>query len=270
MNDGLLRSEEQSILRREEGQSDEEGLAFPQPLSLLWRLVHNACYLCGGICFFFGSMCYFPTISKWVAGGWLFTIGSAGFFLADALEWWTNNRVGCFMDSAYRKSFEKAQGPFFADASTFKGKYQRAENGLNFFTSLCGSTLYLIGSIYYIPSLDALTLGTIIFIIGSAFIYVAQGWKLYRAGCSNEDAPSNRSFSFSNWRHDPPGIIVDLTAGLGGVCYFVGSFLFLPQYDTDDGVTWIGAGWFQAGGTFFLLSGIAMFYRYFFTSYYPH
>lgn len=249
---------------------EQENLQYPQPLSLLWRLIHNACYLCGGVCFFFGSMCYFPAISQFVLGGWLFTIGSTGFLCADALEWWTNNRVGCFMDDAYRLSYEKSQGPFFANPSTFKGRYQRAENGLNFFTSVCGSTLYLIGSIYYIPALNALTLGTIIFIIGSAFIYVAQGWKLYRAGCNNEATPTIRSFSFKNWKHDPPGVIVDLTAGLGGVCYFIGSFLFLPQYDTSDYITFIGASWFQAGGSFFFASGIAMFYRYFFTKYFPH
>jgi hypothetical protein len=174
------------------------------------------------------------------------------------------------MDAPYKVSFEKSLGPFFADSSTFQGKFQRAENGLNFFTSVCGSTLYLVGSVYYIPSLNALTLGTLIFIVGSAFIYVAQTWKLYRAGCSNEDAPSARSFSFSNWSHDPPGVLVDLTAGLGGVCYFIGSFLFLPQYDTSEHITWVGAWWFQAGGTFFLSSGIAMFYRYFYTTYFPH
>ena len=265
MDEDCPKAEEQSLLL-----SMDTEASYPQPLTLLWRVIHCSCYLCGGISFFVGSMCYFPTMTEFVAGGWWFTVGSTGFFLADLLEWWTNNRVGCFMDDAYRRSFEKSQGPFLDDPMTLKGKYQRAENGLNFFVSLCGSTLYLIGSVDYIPSTNSLNQGTLLFIYGSAFIFCSQGWKLYRAGCTYEDTPSNRRFSFSNWQRDPPGIIVDFMSGLGGICYFVGSFLFLPRYDTDDFITWIGAWWFQVGGTAFFISSLAMFYRYFFTTNYPH
>lgn len=252
------------------GIPSEHDLKYPTPLSLEWRLFHNTCYLIGGICFFFGSMCYFPSLASYVLGGWLFTVGSAGFFLADGLEWWTNNRVGCFHDKHYQHSYEKAMGPFFAEANTTLGKWQRMENGINFFASLTGSTLYLIGSIMFIPVLNDIVQGTYVFIYGSAIIFMAQSWKLLRAGKLNEDSPSSKQFQCSNLSHDLSGVLVDLFAGIGGGSYLIGSVLFLPDYDINDDVTFAAATWFQIGGTCYLFSGLCMFYRYFYTTNYPH
>lgn len=241
---------------------------FPQPLSFRWRVVHNILYLIGGITFFIGSAMYFPTVSEYEWGGWLFTIGSASFLCADTAEWWMNNRVGCFMYSKYRRSYEKDVSRYFAGESTLRGKWQRAENGLNFFMSMIGSLLYFIGSILYIPEVNGFVPGTIVYIIGSAFIYCSQSWKLYRSGCTYDNLV--RRFSASNWKQDVPGFFVDLFAGLGGVGYFVGSILFLPEYDISDAATWAAATWFLAGGAMYWASGMCMVYRYFFTLHYPH
>lgn len=52
----------------------------------------------GGILFFFGSLQYYPSFYQYhnggVIGGWLFTIGSTNFLLADLTEW-NNFRFGC-------------------------------------------------------------------------------------------------------------------------------------------------------------------------------
>lgn len=250
--------------------SNEVDLKYPTPLSLLWRSIHVTLYLIGGIGFVLGSAMYFPSISQATAGGWLFTIGSLGFFIADGLEWSTNNHVGCLFDRRYVNQYEKMVNPFLAPKDSFYGKYQRAENGINFFVSFIGSTLYLVGSIMYIPSVDEVVAGTYVFILGSAVIFFAQSWKLYRAGCHNAEAPSDIRFNIKNCFDDLPGTLVDLTAGLGGFCYFVGSFFFLPDYDINDTVTTIGATWFEFGGSFYLLSGLFMVYRYFCTQNYPH
>eukprot|EP01036_Dinobryon_divergens_P024854 gene24854-33341_t len=243
-----------------------KGQSFPSSLSLNWRIFHWITYIIGGLTFTVGSYQYFPSVSNFVLGGWLFTIGSLGFAIADFNEWWKNNRVGCFYYEDFEDSFERTSCTTFDAADTFKGKFQRAEVGLNFFLSWTGSTLYLIGSIFFIPSLNALVTGTYIFIVGSAVIFTAQMWKLTRSMYNIKE----NSYQFANVLEDTPGAIVDATAGFGGLCYLVGSVIFLPEYDLSDAETFQAAAWFQVGGCLYLLSGIALGYRYFFTQNYPH
>lgn len=239
---------------------------FPSPLSLTWRLFHWSVYIIGGLTFSVGSYQYFPSVSNFVLGAWLFTIGSLGFAIADFNEWWKNNRVGCFYYEDYEESFERTSTNNFVSADSLQGKFQRAEVGLNFFLSLTGSTLYLIGSVLFIPSLNTLLAGTYIFIIGSAVIFTAQTWKIYRCMYSYKD----KSYQVVNLSEDTPGAIVNVAAGLGGLCYLVGSVIFLPEYDVSDTETFQAAAWFEVGGLMYLLSGIALGYRYFFTLNYPH
>jgi hypothetical protein len=216
-----------------------------------------------------GSAMYFPAISAFTAGGILFTIGSATFLIADVLEWLTNNHVGCIWDSNYRESFEKSSTSHMAPAKTFSGWYQRAENGINFFFSACGSFLYLVGSIMYIPSTNMLTDGIYTFIIGSAVIFFSQSWKLYRQGLAL-NARNVMEYSTENYSHDMPAFYIDLGAGAGGFLYCVGSILALPSIDTTIAVTTWSAVFFQLGGISFFLSGAAMYYRYFYTENYYH
>jgi hypothetical protein len=59
--------------------------------SIGWKLWHSINYMFGGIFFFFGSLMYFPYFTNnfngGVVGGWLYTIGSTNFLLADLTEW---------------------------------------------------------------------------------------------------------------------------------------------------------------------------------------
>lgn len=240
-------------------QIEESSRKYPQPLTFSWRLWHAIAYLIGGTTFLVGSTEYLPSIATdtgYVIGGWLFTIGSAAFVYADASEWWLNNRVGCFMYDHYEEDYEKQVSKTMAPKETLVGRYQRAENGLNFFFSLTGSTIYLIGSIFYIPSTNESLLGTELFIYGSACIFLSQSWKIYRAG-----------FPIQDW----PAFGVDLFAGLGGVAYFIGSILFLPTYNTSTYIATVGASIFILGGSFFTISGLFIIYRYFLTApTFPH
>ena len=152
---------------------------------------------------------------------------------------------------------------------TFFGRYQRAENGLNFAFSAVGSLLYLIGSIYFIPRFNMIVTGTVVFIFGSLVIFLSQMWKLYRAGCVNETNMRDTRFSFYNFV-DMPGVGVDLGAGLGGLSYMIGSIYFLPSIDVSDAITTRAAIWFILGGFCFSVSGFFLFYRYFYTLNYPH
>jgi len=225
---------------------------YPLPLRLFWRLVHCCAYVFGGLTFLLGSMCYFPNISSYETGGWLFTWGSAAFLFADLLEWCTNNRMGCLNVGASKTAlsdFEAALDPPVKDLNTYGGIWQRAENGLNFFLSVCGSFLYLWGSVYFIPALDKIVEGTVIFIVGSAVIFTSQAWKLSR---------------YPNYTDDAVGVHVDAGAGIGGLAYLVGSVCFLPAYCVTDADTTRAATIFTLGGVLFLYSGLAIMYRYFF------
>ena len=248
---------------------------FPTPVSLCWKIWHNSFYLVGGFTFLFGSLCYLPSASKYIAGGWLFTIGSAAFTFCDIFEWWKNNRVGCAFDSKYKIAYQKhVESKGFPSLSSPEysspyWRFKRSEQGLNFFASVVGSALYLIGSVLFIPSTNGVILGTWIFIIGSAFIAFSQSWKLYRSGCSTQDdhvssTNSKKSadsyFRCSTVFSDKPVFGIDFGAGMGGVFYFFGSVYFL-----NDSTLLLASILFTLGGASFLVSGLCMSYKYFCT-----
>ncbi len=177
------------------GMNSQMKLTFPADQSHTWKLSHNIPYLFGGLTFLLGSCCYLPKYAAYELGGWLFTLGSAAFTFTDIFEWLKNNHVGCFADKGFEDSYaayvmKRGQpGPNdTAEWNSLYWRFKRAEPGINFFMSVIGSTLYLIGSILFIPSFQAMETGTWIFIYGSAVIFMSQSWKLYRAGCEpNEE-----------------------------------------------------------------------------------
>ncbi len=190
------------------------------------------------------------------------------------LDWCTHNNFRSYFASNEKSDQKYSKAASTESESVDNGMAEwdlwlRIESDFNYFLSFTGSVLYLIGSIYYIPSLDVLILGTIIFLVGSAFIFVSQGCKVIRTGFAFErddsvsPAKVTRRFSVENWKRDLNLVFVDVTASIGGMAYFAGSFLFLPEYYEDDTTIWHGAGWFEVGGIFFWASGAALFYRYF-------
>ena len=238
-----------------------------RPQSALWRLFHGTHYMIGGLTFVSGSCMYLPSVynnysSALSIGGWLFTVGSFFFLLADLQEWWYY-RVGCCFDHKYRATMESQNAHRFQKSpDTFGGRYERAEVGLNFFTSACGSALYLAGSILFIPTFkNELLLGEWFFIIGSTFIYVSQGWKVYRSACTDPQNPQNHQFRLSNMLNDIPALGLDGFAGIGGFFYFIGTIFFLPALNTNDAEALRAAILFICGGTCFTLSGFFLQYR---------
>jgi len=238
-----------------------------RPQSFVWRLFHGIHYMIGGLTFVTGSCMYFPAVSNkyspaLTAGGWLFTVGSFFFLLADLQEWWYY-RIGCAFDRRYRPSLESQANTLFRHPSnSFAGRYERAEVGINFFASACGSALYLAGSILFIPFFDKeLVAGEWLFIVGSTFIYLSQAWKVYRAGCTNPSDRFDQKFRLANYANDYPALGVDGFAGLGGVFYFIGTIFFLPQLNKTDADAVRSAILFVCGGTCFTLSGFFLQYR---------
>lgn len=123
--------------------------------SLGWRIWHGGNYLVGGVTFFLGSLLLFPIFSNYIdaswLSAWLYTIGSATFLLADITEWLHYVHKDC----RYKKLV------------------------INFLVSVCGSLLYLIGSVCFIPDVNAAVTGLYLFIFGSTLIVISQSWKLY-------------------------------------------------------------------------------------------
>eukprot|EP01031_Cornospumella_fuschlensis_P032934 gene32934-39830_t len=221
---------------------------FPEPLTFSWRLTHWIHYIIGGSTFAVGSYCYFPWVENYFLGGWLFTIGSLAFAIADFLEWRMNNRVGCYDYAEYEEDFERGVAGIFEPKHTPTGRWQRKVNGVNFFMSFTGSFLYLVGSVYFIPAVANYVLGGYVFIVASVIIVLAQLWKLYRGG---------------NVSLDLSGCLVDFCAGAGAFCYIIGSVLFFPSYNTGPEGEQRAATWFVCGGSLFFLSGGCMCVRYF-------
>lgn len=63
---------------------------------------------------------------------------------------------------------------------------------------------------------------------------------------------------------DVSGFYVDLFAGLGGLMYFIGSFILKkPNEDPNSTEVYIGVAIYTLGGVFFTLSGLFMQSRYF-------
>lgn len=193
----------------------------------------------------------------------MFTAGSATFLVADTWEWWKNNRVGCFYYDHLKDDYEAAEGKFYGDIDTVKGKCRRMEKGLNFFCSLIGSFLYLVGSLVMFPTFDSNTQSLEFYIIASFIIFASQSWKVCRQGCSNSKDVKDTSFRLSNYSTDLLGLGVDACAGIGGLLYGVGSIYFLPEYDTSDTISFYAAVIFVCGGFFFFSSGVFMYFRYF-------
>jgi hypothetical protein len=219
--------------------------------SLIWRLWHSINYIFGGIFFVLGSFCYYPEISTIVngdvLGGWLFTVGSANFLLADITEW-NHFRFGCIGGNSNQP------------LRTVCTKLKRAQFGINFFTSAIGSLLYLLGSIFFIPATNLLYQGEILFIVGSLVIFFSQLWKCVRTAVTNEGNNEKNSM-LNNIKADFSGFNIDLWAGMGGLFYAIGTYVFKNTITSDDLLNAVNL--FVIGGSCFFLSGVFMQYRYY-------
>jgi hypothetical protein len=189
-------------------------------------------YQNGGICFIIGSFLLFPFLAPLfdtaTVSAWFYTIGSVSFLLADLTEWLHYTKANC---------------PFLVLS-------------VNFMVSVLGSTFYLIGSVDFLPFVNAPDAGYLFFIIGSSLIVISQAWKEWRTL-----TPPGKT-AREGYEEDVSGFYVDLFAGLGGLMYLIGSFPMSKSADEPDYVI-PGVIIFCVGGIFFTLSGAFMQKRYF-------
>ena len=224
-------------------------------LSFLWFLVHGACYINGGLTFLIGSILYYPQYNPPLShedgdleGSLLFTLGSLTFLIADIQEWLL------YAPPCLKRHKLIDDSPEYAPLMQAPGDSGDSEAGyflgLNFFLSAIGSLLYLLGSIFIIPTLNTPNLGAWGFIIGSVFVWLAQLWKVHRM----------QPFDRAHWTQDEwSAFQVDLLASTGGFWFLVGTAASLsPRVSLVAVVNmWV------IGSIAFTWSGCALLYRHF-------
>ena len=248
--------------------------------SIFARLHDTIPYLIAGILFVFGSYQYLPSISNFEIGGWMFTLGSVSFLYGDLNEWLKLHRVEWFHEILHKEDISKTISDLGGVVEvTCYSQFQLSSNYWNSLLSVFGSILYLIGSVMFIPQLHVLVLGTIMYILASFVIFLSQMFKLYRAGCrspspgtptlpvsvvtADEATMKSSYFNANNFqlRHlieDLPAVGADLTAGMGGFAYMIGSYLFLPNVAVTEMDITHATAWFIIGGGLFLISGMLL------------
>ena len=206
-----------------------------------WRFWHAAAFCTGGILFLIGTLLYYPTMYlvniqadetvdfMLVLIGWLYTIGSCGFLFVDVQEFFT-----------------------FTDDPILR---------FNIACSAFGSTLYVIGSAGFLPSIWVYTdlIGLYGFLGGSLAIGLSQTWKLYRI-LSTHTRPYKASTINA--------ALVEGGAMVGGYCFLVGTAMFYHgpvEGDVGCEVTCFNYNalmflW-STGSSFFTLGGLSLAYR---------
>lgn len=236
-------------------QNDDAVVAQPP---FYWRVLHCGLCLVGGTTFLLGSIQCLPYFSHEARGAYLFTVGSFCFFVADLLDCVSYHQFGAIAEkdtSYYRFSL--------------KQWFVREEDALNSVLMTTGSLSYFIGCVYFIPSSGHTDIGDILFIPGSIVLFIAEAWRIYRAGSTqyNSTTCSAERCDFSPRNiTNKSAFRADLSLCLGAVAFLVGSVLFLPSLDITEVDTRRAATVFILGSVLFLLSALFLFYGYFCTS----
>ncbi|MES1955038.1 YrhK family protein [Salinisphaera hydrothermalis] len=118
----------------------------------VWETINAFSYKLGGLGFVGGSLFFFPALSSYLAvGDWLFFVGSllylmvTGHDLLEVMKYWRRHDTDTFADHIE-----------FIAAWSY----------------VLGSALFVVGSLCFLPSLDATTLGAWTFIIGSVLFVI--------------------------------------------------------------------------------------------------
>ena len=225
------------------------------PRSLRWRVGQGVPYVIGSLCFTVGSCMYFTDLFRkhpaaLTVGGWLFTIGSSLYLIADLQDWWDYRTGYCF------------NRPYLplVDNDTFASRSPSDSNApasieLNVYGSACSAALYLAGSILFIPLFnDYLSMAEWFFILGSTFGYLSSIWKIYRSASAG-------SCRLSNLFNNGSAFITDSVSCLGNLCFFIGTILFLPYVSRTDAESNHAAILFVFGSSCFVCSSLVFQYK---------
>lgn len=196
-----------------------------------WQVFNVLCYELGGLAFLLGSIFYFPALSAWLAvGGWLFFGGSCLYLIVTGHD---------FLEVVQYWRLRNSRS--FASIIEYLASFCYAT----------GSLLFAIGSLLFLPYLEATAGGAWCFIIGSAMFLVGGLVNILQV----VEAPSLIYMQLFN-----------LTIALfviGSTIFLMASIPYLWSVDGDIArrLHNFDASLFVAGSVLFLVGGIDIFYR---------
>ena len=220
-----------------EGSQDSKGAVYDRPW---WRILHAQSFTVGGVLFIVGTgLLFLPPgyVNAPFQSALLYVIGSCGFLTVDVMEFFT------FHECPLRG---------------------------NILLSAVGSSLYVVGSAGFFPSVYAETTvyGIFGFILGSVVIGLSQTWKTIRLagedvavlGDSTKRVYSVRTLLSSKDVFTAAG--VEASAGIGAWSFFVGTLLLSIHEDST--------GWYRIvlciwtfGSIAFTLGAAFLIFRHF-------
>jgi hypothetical protein len=202
-----------------------------------WKSVHFIAFAIGGICYFVGSMMYFPEIADDWAGAILLIIGSFGYVVADAMD----------LVILVKESKE-----YFTLTAMLADHWKYGKKLVNYAFSFLGAFLFLVASILLLPDLDSLLTGALLFMIGAIICLISQCWKVRRA------IVMEPNFHY---------VIMDGLSCFASMAYCIGGVLFLPEVDENATITIVSCVWLEIGSFAFVLSSFVLFVEYFLPEY---
>nr|WP_299380190.1 YrhK family protein [uncultured Halomonas sp.] len=197
----------------------------------LWETINALSYKLGGLAFVVGSVFFFPSLSHYlVVGDSLFLAGSllylmvTGHDLLEVLKYWRQHHTESFADYI---------------------EYVAA------WAYVLGSALFAVGSLCFLPSLEAIMLGSWCFIIGSVMFVIGGFVNVLQV----VEAPSVFYMQLFN-----------LTVAqfvLGSGLFVVASIPYLWNLEgaTEHQVSAFAASQFLFASVLFFLGGVCIYYR---------
>ncbi len=115
---------------------------------------------------------------------------------------------------------------------------------------------------FFLPETNELIQGEYLCTLGSVIIFISQTWKCYRTAKTNVKDPEDLTMRWENIEPDMSGFQADLWEGIGGLGYFIGTWVYYftayyPSLYFTVILLW------TIGGFGFLISGIILHYRYY-------
>lgn len=197
----------------------------------VWETFSAFSYKLGGLTFIGGSVFFFPQLSDYLAvGDWLFFAGSVlyllvtGHDLLEVINYWRYHNTDTFADHIE-----------FICAWSY----------------VIGSALFVVGSLCFLPGIDAVTLGAWLFIIGSVLFVTGGLVNILQV----VEAPSMLYMQLFNFT-------VALFV-IGSALFAVASIPYLwdMAHATEIQITTFAAAQFLFASVLFFVGGLAIYYR---------
>lgn len=196
-----------------------------------WETTNAFCYKVGGLTFVAGSVFFFPALSDHLAiGDWLFCFGSllylmvTGHDLLEVFKYWRTHNTETFADVIE-----------FVAASSY----------------VAGSVLFTVGSIFFLPSLNTVTVGCWCFIIGSALFVIGGFVNILQV----VEAPSLIYMQLFNFT------VAQFIVGSALFLFATIPYLWHLGNQAQTQITTLAASMFLFASVLFFTGGIAIYYR---------